>query len=180
MTTAVDQGAPPRRFTRGRVAVVLLLLLAGVAAWWWMTHPRAFMEVGSAMMGPVPAETRAYLGMEIIPEDGMELHGATPRVVFNLGDVETGVAVCHPAGRRGVGFVHAEEIDSLCESLTAPVGPVQRGDFLVVEVIGYDSGLVALNGVDVTYSTGMQRGTQAVGLEAAIIVEDAAGAPPSR
>lgn len=170
-TTTVVQDAPGRRFTRRRV-IVVVLLLAGVAAAWWVTHPRVFLGVGNQVTGPVPAGTYAYVGMEVIPRAGMELHGATPRVVFNSGDVEASVAVCPLAGRDGVGFVYEEDIESLCESLRAPVGPVQKGDFLVLEVLGSYSGLIAVDGIDLTYSTGIQRGTQAIGMETAVFVED--------
>lgn len=165
--------APARRFSRRRVVVVLLLVIGVAAAAWWVMHPRVFLGVGNIVTGPVPVGTRAYVGMDVIPRDGMVLHEATPRVVFNTGDVETEVMVCHLAGSTGVGFVHEQDIESLCESLRAPSGPVQKGDFLVVQVVDDDdAGLVAMNGIDLTYSSGMQRGTQAIGQEAAVIVED--------
>lgn len=177
MTTTMTEmrDAPARRLSHRRVAlvVVLLLLLVGVsAAAWWVTHPRAFLGVGNVATGPVPVGTHAYVGMEVIPSDGMVLHGATPRVVFSTGDVETEVLVCRLAGPTGVGFVHEGDIESLCESLRTPDGPVEEGDYLVVQVVADTSGLVAMNGIDLTYSSGLQRGTQAVGPEAAVIVED--------
>jgi hypothetical protein len=173
MTTMTGVQHPPvRRFSRRRVALVVVLLLCGAgAAAWWVMHPRVFLGVGDIVTGPVPVDTRAYVGMEIIPTDGMVLHGATPRVVFNSGDVETEVLVCRLAGPSGPGFVHEEDIESLCESLRTPDGPVEEGDRLVVQVVGDTTGLVAMDGIDLTYSSGLQRGTQAVGLEAAVIVE---------
>lgn len=76
-TTTDVQDAPARRFSRRRV-VFVLLLLAVVAAAWWVTHPRVYLGVGNAFMGPVPVGTRAYLRMEVIPQDGIVLHGASP------------------------------------------------------------------------------------------------------
>ncbi len=171
-TTTDLQDASPARSRRGRVTVVVLLLVAGAAASSWVTHPRIFGDGGATVTGPTPAGTAAYVGMEVIPRDGVELHGAVPRVVLDAGDATVTVLVCRPVGPTGVGLVSAEDIQSLCEPLTAPDGPVQRGDFLVAEVVGDFSGLVVLDGIDVTYSSGVQRGTEAVGVDAAVIIED--------
>ena len=170
--TTTDVLAAPRRSGRRRVIVVVLLLLAGAAASWWVTHPRMFGDGGATVTGSTPAGTAAYVGMEAIPRDGVELHGAHPRVVLETGDIAVTVLVCRPVGSTGVGFVHADGIASLCEPLSAPEGPVQRGDFLVAEVVGDSSGVVVLDGIDVTYSSGVQRGTETVGVDAAVVIED--------
>lgn len=76
-----------------------------------------------------------------------------------MGDVEAEVAACHLTDPSGGGLRARGGRRSLCESLRASVGPVEKGDFLVVEVVGDPTGLVALDGIDLTYSTGLQYGT---------------------
>src|SRR5690606_5715528 len=72
MTATTEmRDAPARGFSRPRVMVVLLLMVGVAGVAWWVTHPRVFAGVGDAFMGPVPVGTRAYVGMEVIPQDGM-------------------------------------------------------------------------------------------------------------
>jgi len=170
-TPDVQESAPARRFSRRREAVVVVLL-AGVVAAWWVTHPRVFEDHGATVTAPAEVGAPIYVGIETMPRDGLVLHGATPRVVFETADAQIDVMLCRLTGVMGVGVVDEEDIAALCEPLRAPVGPVEEGDFLVVEIAGDGSGMVVLDGVDLTYSTGIQRGTQAVGMDVGITVSE--------
>jgi hypothetical protein len=165
--TGADGGrglGPALAVASGAVALAL-------GAWWW-SHPTAFGPTGDLVNGTIESGELLYVGMSGAPEpydQGFWLVGAEPNVVYSsdIGIAPT-VLVCEKTGPAGVGVVTGSEIGSVCASLVpAADRHLQPTDELVLEV-GADgnAGTVIVQGIDVTYSGGLQRGTENTGVTA--------------
>lgn len=174
-------GRDGRPWWKTALAVAGAAVMGG-AAWWW-SHPSVFPEVGSEVHGPAETGDTVYVGIAEVPETS-ELHliDATPRLVFGEDVADVSVLVCRRANEfSGIGYVFGEDAAESCASLDAPVDTtLSSDDQLVLQVHTEFSGVVAFDGIDVTYSTGWQRGTQATGLETAVVITEPAVTPGTR
>lgn len=165
--TVVPQDDPdPQQRSRwgtGRVTLGVLLVVAGFGGSWWWSHPALFLEQGNGVGGSTQAGVPFYIGMADVPaHESIHLIDARPRVVSRHGPVEVQVLVCRrPNAREGVGAL--SDVTGVCEHLRSPGGRVQGDDQLLLEVFADGEGAVVVEGIDVTYRTPYQRGTQTTG-----------------
>lgn len=135
------------------------------------------------MAMPLPnGEDMAMVGVTYPdPEGGktVTIHADSPRVVKNTADATFEFYVCTLPDNRGVVLaLHGRRFAKYCQE---PV-PVRDGAQLdtsltanqqLVMVIQFDRpGVVATGGVDLTYSHGLQRGTQTVGTHLRVVSPD--------
>lgn len=166
MTTTAQRLAPWRTGRSWRRLLVLLPVIAlvlGTALWWW-THPRAFSGPGNSLSMLGEPGRSAFAGMEYAPHDArVTLVDVLPRVVSNDASAEVTVHVCRVADPHlSVGGAY-DHVDDVCASLREPTGPLEADDQLVVEIIAQKQGEIVIDGLDVVYRTGVQRGTQWTG-----------------
>jgi hypothetical protein len=173
-STLLDQGDPgekrqPPPFWSRRKTVVAILLGGSVcAAGWWWSHPSAFGGVGGEFGARPDRLTSVYVDMAGVPEDGqVTIINATPRVQVFGGEAQTDVLLCDGAN---IGILYGEQIERQCNS---PLG-VQREDNswdqIVLKVTPVHAGTVlVVDGMDLTYSTSWQRGTEHTGWTGTIV-----------
>lgn len=152
------------------VALAALLAVALGAVLWWWSHPRAFEE--QAGMGIVPAEPGRALfeGMVHPYASDLTLLDVRPRIVSDDASAEVTVHVCRvvePGSAVGNAY---DDVDEFCASLREPTGALEATDQLLVEVVAQEEGEVVIDGLDVTYRSGLQRGTQHTGLHLTVEV----------
>ena len=178
----------PPRSRRPLLRRVLAGLLAGgitatsAWAWNWRIHPDVFPSHGNTMAMPLPSgEDTAMIGitdMDNDPEGGetVTIHAATPRVVKNTADATFEFYVCTlPDNGMAVLALHGRRFAKNC------LEPVRLSDGtrldtsrsarqqLVMMIDFHKPGVVTTRGVDLTYSHGYQRGTQAVGTHLRVV-----------
>lgn len=174
MTATTTDGRPAGEGGSGAVRRRVLAVAVGLvvlAACWWGTHPRVFPGPGNQVSGPGTVGEPMYYGLAVVPED-LHLTDATARVLVNSADAEVNVLLCRPADEHlGVGAVGLEGFESICDSVGAPSGRAAAPDDLVLEVVPWSAGVVVVEGLDVTYRTTLQWGTQTTGMTATVVVE---------
>ncbi|GGK71911.1 hypothetical protein [Ornithinimicrobium pekingense] len=156
---------PPRQPTRRRVAVALLLLAALAVAWWW-SHPRAFGGPGGEFGARPERLTPVYVVMVELAGHDVELIAGEPRVRVFGGEVQTEVLLCDGAN---IGIVYGDDAERRC---AAPADHRRSTDWdqVVLRFTPSDAGTVAVvDGIDLTYRTGLQRGTEHVGWAGAVV-----------
>ena len=142
--------------------MAILALVVG----WWHTHPTLFGPLGAEVGAYQQVGTTGIVGMTYPRPDTKSLlvHAARARV--NRGDGATvRVLVCrHRPGDDVLGVVRGR-LDHWCTSVAEP-SETRLGshDQLVVAVTADKPGPVVVDGIEVTYSAGWQRGTQATGV----------------
>ncbi|PSL01090.1 hypothetical protein CLV30_11525 [Haloactinopolyspora alba] len=159
-----------RRSLWFRVVVVLVVLVLGVLTWWWRS-PELFGGQGSTLTIRDETGTVALAGVLVVPQqvgDGtVTVHSAQPRIVKAADGTEVDVLACHDGSfgtARG-----RDSLDEYCMSHGEVAGArLDEGDSLVVAVRSDEPQRVVVDGVDVTYSYGWQRGTQTTGLTAVV------------
>lgn len=147
--------------------VLALLLGAAVfgAGWWW-SHPNVYGGVSGEFEAHLQRLTPVYVGMVGEPEVGrVDVVGAEPRVrVF--GGAEADVLLCNEAQ---IGIVYGDDVEPLC---FLPGVPREDGrwDQVVLRVTPLEAGtVVVVEGIDLTYSTPFQRGTELTGSAGVIV-----------
>ena len=171
MTTTAKRLAPWQAGQSWRRFLVLLPVIAlvlGAALWWW-SHPRAFEEGGIGIMPGEPGRS-VFVGMSRAPADArVSLIDVRPRIVADDTSAQVTVHVCRIADRDlgGVGNAY-DRVDDICASLREPTGPLEPLDQLIVEIVARDEGVLVMDGVDVVYRAGAQRGTQSTGLHTTV------------
>lgn len=151
------------------VAGVAVALLAGFA--WWSTHPRGFTAPGNRVGTEQAVLNRPLLvGMFANPAGAVELRGVKARVRLNTAAADIRVVLCRgPRDVNPVGFV-VGSAKTHCLSLQPLHGSTLRrvtsstSDQLLVEVIPRHPGRVLVDGVDVSYRSGIRFGTEATGV----------------
>ncbi|WP_454085178.1 hypothetical protein [Georgenia sp. Marseille-Q6866] len=172
--TTTERVLPARTDRATRRLLVLLPLVAlvlGGALWWW-SNPRAFEGAGG--IGIIPGEPGRplFVGMVRAPTDaGVSLLDARPRIVSDDTSAKVTVHVCRIADRDlgAVGSAY-DTVDDMCASLREPSGPLEALDQLVVEIVAHEEGELVMDGLDVVYRTGLQRGTQWAGMHTTVEV----------
>ena len=158
------------------VALGVAVVTAAALAWQWRTHPRAFEAAGGWTAGhdSLAAGRTVYVGMSYEAREARghaTLETLSPRVVLNSSNATIRLFVCHvnPDGDVGaIGVEGRRHIDDDCRSLVPARGarvelnaePKQQ---VVIEISPRRPGQVLVDGIDITYSHGWQRGLQRVG-----------------
>lgn len=164
------QSGPPRQGAGSRRRRSVLGLLCGAVlltvGWWW-SHPTVFGGVGGEFGFRPERLTAVYLDMMGKPEAGrVDVLGAVPSVRVFGGRAEAEVLLCNDAA---IGIGYGEVADQKC------FGPgVEREDNtwdqVVLKVTPLDAGtVVVVDGIHLTYSTGIQRGTEHAGWAGTIV-----------
>jgi hypothetical protein len=156
----------------------VLLLVMGLAwAWHWRTHPTVFPEHGNGL-GSTLGDGRRMLAVGVtFPYPGtgerVSIESAEPRVVENSAGASFEFYVCsldpeHSDG-SAIGSISSRVFSKLCPD-AIPVTDGTELDVgaaipqqLVMVLTVQESGMVVTEGVDLTYSSGWQSGTQAIG-----------------
>jgi hypothetical protein len=179
---ASDVGSGPARKSGSRalrvtaVAAGIVLLAGAATAGWSWRHPAAFPEAGGWGVGhrDLPLDLPLYVG---VSEAGREasgvvsIHSARANVVSDSAGARIRFFVCTLEENAEVGSIGAyrgSEIYDDCSSLVPAEGatmelnadPKQQ---LVMAVALTNTGRVHVEGVDLDYSHGWQRGTQRIG-----------------
>ncbi|PYF98358.1 hypothetical protein SAMN05216184_11110 [Georgenia satyanarayanai] len=173
MTTTAESRDPVRSGrARRRLLVVLpvVALVLGAALWWW-SHPRAFLGPGNSMSMLGEPGRSVFMGLDHAPQDSrVDLVDVRPRVVSDDTSAQVTVHVCRIADPHlAVGNAY-DHVDDICASLREPTGPLEPLDQIVVEVVPQREGEIVIDGLDVFYRTGAQRGTQWSGMHATVEV----------
>lgn len=161
---AVD-ASPARSRTRRRVVAGLLSLAALAAAWWW-SHPSVFGGPGGEFGARPERLTPVYVAMVELAGHDVEMIAGEPRVRVFGGEVLAEVLLCDGAN---IGIVHGDAVEPRC---TSPADHRRSTDWdqVVLRLAPTDAGTVAVvDGVDLTYSTGLQRGTEHVGWAGTVV-----------
>lgn len=161
---------------RGRHMPVIALLVGAAAlgaavfgAGWWWSHPSVYGGVSDEFGAHLERLTPVYVGMVSEPEVGrVDVVDAEPRVrVF--GGAEADVLLCNEAQ---IGIVDGDDVEHLC---FAPGVPREdsRWDQVVLRVTPLEAGtVVVVDGIDLTYSTPFQRGTEHTGSAGVVVFPD--------
>lgn len=169
-TADVDRaqaGPPVRRRVLPWAALVLVLVAVAAAAWWW-SHPRVFPDGPAGEVATtVEAGTTVYAGMAHVP-DAVE-RDVTVLETYPRDEgpgFRNQVLVCRPRpGESRVGVVTGS-LDRWCAEVAEATSEVlRRGDQLVLVLRNDSPATIGIHGVELTYSTGLQRGSQLIGPE---------------
>ena len=178
-TPPVEVPAPAGRRTPLAVAVTLVvaLVVGGLAAWaWhWRTHPTVLPEVGNSVGMKMSLDKRPTMYFGVTYPDGegetVTIDSVSPRVFENTARAGFAFYLCNEGDEGFFGVASPEDFEQFCprpvpvvRDTTFAVGETER-THLVMGVTVHRPGRVEINGVEVTYSVGLQRGTQATGLE---------------
>ena len=159
--------APVSTHRRGKKFIAAFLFGATVlgAGWWW-SHPTVYGEVGDVFGARPDRLVPVYVVMVESPDaDAVRVLGAEPHVrVF--GDAQADVLMCENAR---IGIVYGDDVDRACFGPHPDVG--QRAwDQVVLKVTPLQTDtVVVVDGIDLTYSTGLQRGTETTGSRGVIV-----------
>ncbi len=157
---------------RPLVAAAVVLAAAVLGGGWWVTHPTRLGAVGSKTSVQVTVGQPVLVGLFAYPRSGsVMLRDATPRVAPGSAAATVRVLWClAPTGGSPVGAVRATAQAFCAESpslggqrLTRPTTDTRFGH-LVVEIVPLEPGEVTVEGADVAYSAGLQRGSQRSGV----------------
>lgn len=158
--------APSRHRTLAVTGVLGAIAVVALVLGWWRTHPTLLDPPGAEVGSYQQVGSTGIVGMTY-PQpdtDSLLVHAARARV--HRGDGATvRVLVCrHRPGDDALGTVRGR-LDHWCAAVEEP-SETRLGshDQLVVTVTADKPGVVVVDGIEVTYSTGWQRGTQATGV----------------
>lgn len=180
--------APPTAGRRWRAVVVMLvgvaLVAGGLLARSWQTGERLFYGGGwrgaHVSLGASPGQT-VYFGMGLEGRNGseasrrVELRSVTPIVSENTSAAGVAVLMCTDAGGSATLGSTARDPRPYCATLTAftpgtvTLGPRATG--LLLAVTPHLPGVVRIEGVRISYRTGLRSGTQRVGVEAIVLTK---------
>jgi hypothetical protein len=172
LIAAVTDGRSSRRLPIVVGAVALLIALAGGG--WWVTHPQRLAGLGPG----VAVDAEGFVGKPIVvgmfayPSEGsVRLRSATARVARGSAAAEVRALYCvQPPRGATIGSVRTTAA-AACEQTPPPNGQrLAEPDWeagsaqIVLEIVPLEPGTVTVDGVDVAYSAGLQRGRQSSGL----------------
>jgi hypothetical protein len=163
--------------TAGVVAGVALLVGGGAYAWHWHTHPAAFPDAGNAWSGAL-REGTDFMAVGVTDSgpgagETVVIESVAPRVRTDTAGARYEFFVCtqlsdQPGTQLGM-LSGQRNFDRHCPDAE----PVRDGTRLrtggtpaqqLVMVVRMDrAGVAATRGVELTYSRGLQSGTQLVG-----------------
>ena len=161
----------------GALAGTALLVVAGAYAWHWHTHPVLFPDAGNAWSGPL-REGRDFMTVGITASgtgegEAVVIESVAPLVRTNTAGATYEFYVCTQLEEKGemqLGVLSGQRsFDRYCPDaepvrdgtrLRTAGSPRQR---LVMVVRLDEPGVAATRGVELTYASGLQRGTQLIG-----------------
>ncbi|SOC58452.1 hypothetical protein SAMN05421879_1431 [Ornithinimicrobium cerasi] len=146
---------------------MLRLLATGAVlggGWWW-SHPNVYEEVGGEFRARPDAIVPVYVDMIPMPQDQpVSIIDATAQVEI-FGEAQTAVLLCRNAE---IGIVY-ENVEHHCTSGLRGAHS-EHWDQVVLRITPEaPDTVVVVDGVKLTYSTGMQRGTQLTGSAGVIV-----------
>lgn len=167
---AETRAARPSRRQRYRIALAVGAIAALLISLWWHTHPNAFPGAGNSFGARPDDQTPIYVGVAYPPDGAatrVRVLDAEPRAEI-FGEATAEVWACTGGAIGVVGE------DSPEAAACVPLGEAADSwDQLVVRVAPEAPGaVVVLDGIDVTYSYGFQRGTQHTGISGVIVFPD--------
>lgn len=163
--------APPqarRALTAITVAMLVTVLLT--TGGWWLSHADALSPSGNQVTAPTAVGRTVWLASNV--ETGgqaLQLHRVTPHLQQNSSGATVDVVLCRrSADPLGVG-AQSDPPTQQCSSLV-PFRPSEavlsqepgRVE-LLVRVIPRHSGLVRIDGLDISYRAGLRTGSQRSG-----------------
>lgn len=171
----VPAPAVHRRLRRRWIVTVLALVVAlGVAGAIWATNARVLADGGGGTYGgtTAPGDTwYADLGIYPRPELGdsveIDLRSIQPRITLNTAGATVDVLICTQSSPERVGIIN-DNIDDYCSPLTPwRSGTLVLGSssrtYVILAGTTAHSGVLRIDGADVTYRDGFRRGSQHVG-----------------
>jgi len=158
---------PSRRGLRIITYVVVLVVLIAVIGW-VTTHPDPLPTSDTRVTASTPVTETVYLGVFGREADvDRTLHIAGVRV-FASSTVEVTIVphVCHGGSVR---------VTTTPESFCRELGPTEgatldRGDTIVLEVVGEAPGVVDIDRIRIAYRDGMQWATQDAGAPSQVTI----------
>lgn len=171
---AAPEGQPEtpqtvRRRRRYKPVVALLLVAGLVAAGWWWSHPSVYGGVGNQFGARPDRLVPVYITMLEEPDPSrVRVIDGEPRVrVF--GEALAEVVLCDDAQ---IGILYGEEVGRGCFGPQLH-GPQPSWDQVVLKVTPLQAGaVVVVDGIDLTYSTRLQRGTENAGIGGVVVFPD--------
>jgi uncharacterized protein (DUF58 family) len=147
-------------------AVVLVLLVAVIG--WVSTHPEPLPTTETRVTASTPVTEPVYLGVFGTGADfDRTLHIAGVRVfASSTVDVTVTPHVCHGGSVR---------VTTTPETFCEELGPTEdatlgSGDTIVLEVVGEEPGVVAIDRIRIAYRGGMQWATQDAGAPSQVTI----------
>lgn len=175
---AADVGAPERTrlWSRRRaltffVAATVITALA-MLGWEWR-HAKVFdFPVGNTVSIRNNVGSTAFIGVVFSPSEGerhtITLKSATPQVSGAPEGATVELLVCHDGG---VGAARGS-LEPYCSTVEPAVAGAQfdvgerSNDQIVVKICSQQPGRVVVNGVELSYTSGWQHGSEITGLNA--------------
>ena len=161
-----------------RLVAIVAVVFAILGAAWWVTHPTRLGSVGSEVGLQGEVGEPVVVGLFAYPSGGkVVLRDVSPRVVPGSAAADVRVLWCvSPTGDMPIGALHATAATSCGETpkldgqpLAMPSAETRFGH-LVLEIIPREPGEVTVEGADVAYSAGLQRGREASGVVVRVVV----------
>lgn len=161
---------PISKHRRWKTAVAAFLCGATVlgAGWWW-SHPTVYGEVGNEFGARPDRLVPVYVVMVERPDAGAVrvLDAESHFRVF--GDAQADVLLCE--GAR-IGIVYGDDVERACFG-PHPDMEQREWDQVVLKVTPLQAGTVVVaDGIDLTYSTRLQRGTERTGSRGVVVFPD--------
>lgn len=166
-----------RRRIAFAVTAIAVLTIAGGSALWWARHPTLFADNGGTETGPAEVGQPVWVGLTF-PEDGhapirLHLESVHVRVVSDSSEASLSAFVCETP-RQAVGGTAMGMGDSamnrrVClhpvpaRNVTMTLGNRYR-QYIDLEIVPTKPGTLRIDRLDLTYSHGLQEGTQTIDL----------------
>lgn len=157
------------------LALLVVAIILGVG--WWRSHPTAFGGAGDQFTARFEANTPVYVSMAgpFGPDhlSQVSLIEATAAAeIFGAAQVE----VLQCSGMQ-IGIVSGAEIGDACFAVGTLEGPgPMMWDQVVIKVTPESPGtIVVVEGIDLTYSDGLQRGREFTGTPGVLVFPTDAG-----
>jgi hypothetical protein len=162
--------ASRRRRRVWMVSIAVLVAVLGVAGLIWATHARVLADGGGGVYGgsTAPGETW-YVDLGIYPRLApgdsvdIDLHSIRPRITLNTAGATVDILACAQKGPERVGAIK-DNCSTLTpwRSGTLTLGPGATSYVILAGTTAH-SGVLRIDGADVTYRDGFRRGSQHVG-----------------
>ena len=158
------------RAPRMKVLLAVVVAAALGSAGWWLTHPTALHSHGNRTTTPKRIGEAVVVGEVVGLKGDITVLGVTPRITQGVADVR--VLVCEPTTSTRIGSMAAGNLESMCSGGRPAEGATLTKDgdeYLVAEITRRSRERVRIAGYDVTYRSGLQRGTQRTGMHVWVV-----------